>query len=117
MVYYVSQFFVGVVTLEMTNYVAHYGLQRKRLPNGKYERILPQHSWNCDFIFNNLISLNVQRHADHHKHGPREYQRLRSMAKSPQLPQGYTFLALLILIPSLWEWYIKPYVDLVNINH
>jgi alkane 1-monooxygenase len=110
-VYYVAQCFVGVVTLEMTNYVAHYGLQRKRLANGRYENVALQHSWNCDFIFNNLMSLNVQRHTDHHKYGPREYQLLRSLPDSPQLPQGYTVLAALALIPPVWTRYMKPYLD------
>lgn len=110
-VFYVAQCFAGVVALEMTNYVAHYGLERKRLPNGGYESISIHHSWNCDFVFNNLMSLNVQRHSDHHKFGPREYQLLRSYSASPQLPQGYTVLAFLALVPPLWVRYMDPYLD------
>ncbi|MEZ4983832.1 MAG: hypothetical protein R2795_02145 [Saprospiraceae bacterium] len=38
---------IGVLLLESINYVEHYGLMRERLPNGKYERVLPRHCWRC----------------------------------------------------------------------
>jgi alkane 1-monooxygenase len=112
-IFYLGQCFVGIVTLEAINYAEHYGLERKRTVDGSYERVSLRHAWNCDFIFNNLIALNAERHADHHKHAARDYQLLRSFAESPQLPQGYTVLVFFVLIPPLWRWYIHPHLDQV----
>ena len=109
--YYLGQCFIGASFLEMCNYAGHYGLERQQLSNGQYERVSLRHAWNCNFIFNNLISLNVQRHPDHHKHGPRDYQLLRSFGDSPQLPQGYTVLAFFVFIPPLWRWYMHPHLE------
>jgi len=113
-VFYLGQAFIGIATLETINYAEHYGLVRQRWPNRRYEGVSVRDSWNCDFIFNNLIALNAERHADHHKFAARDYQLLRSFAESPQLPQGYTLLFFVVLIPPLWRWYIHPYLDEVT---
>ena len=42
---------IGGLLLESVNYIEHYGLLRKTIDTGKYERVLPQHSWNSDHIF------------------------------------------------------------------
>ncbi|PFW61678.1 alkane 1-monooxygenase, partial [Bacillus sp. AFS075960] len=42
----VIQAVYGASLLEVVNYVEHYGLGRRKLPNGRYERCTPQHSWN-----------------------------------------------------------------------
>ena len=39
---YLQQF-----SLEVINYVEHYGLRRKEIAPGKYERISIMHSWNA----------------------------------------------------------------------
>jgi alkane 1-monooxygenase len=40
----VIQAVFGFSLLEVVNYVEHYGLLRRKLPNGRYERCLPTHS-------------------------------------------------------------------------
>ncbi|MEO7790754.1 MAG: alkane 1-monooxygenase [Vicinamibacterales bacterium] len=112
--FFLAQSFVGASLLEMCNYAGHYGLVRRRLPDGRYEPVSLRHAWNCDYVLNNLISLNVQRHPDHHKHGPRDYQLLRHFDQSPQLPQGYSALVFIVFIPALWRRYMDPLVARAN---
>ena len=44
----------GFTLLETVNYLEHYGLLRKKLDNGRYERCAPVHSWNSDHICTNI---------------------------------------------------------------
>lgn len=93
---------VAILTLETINYVEHYGLRRKKLPNGQYEAVSPRHSWNCSNRLSNWMLLGLQRHSDHHAHAGRAFPDLRHQADAPQLPAGYAAMMLLALVPPLW---------------
>jgi len=56
----------GVIVLEVINYIEHYGLRRKRLPDGTYEKVTIRHSWNAPHRFTNYLLYKLQRHSDHH---------------------------------------------------
>ena len=60
------QVFNAIWQLELMNYVEHYGLMRKHLGDGKYERVLPRHSWNAAHWATNCLLINLQHHSDHH---------------------------------------------------
>lgn len=92
---------IGVLLLETVNYIEHYGLQRKKI-NGKYERTLPEHSWNSNHPLGRLLLLELSRHSDHHYMANRKYQILRHFDNSPQMPTGYPGMMLLSLWPPLW---------------
>jgi alkane 1-monooxygenase len=108
--------------LSAANYVEHYGLLRLRLPDGRYERPAPQHSWNSNRIVSNLLLYQLQRHSDHHAQPARRYQCLRHCAEAPQLPTGYFGMFLLALVPPLWRRVMDPRVlvhvggDLSRVN-
>ena len=93
----------GFSLLESVNYLEHYGLLRQQLPNGRYERCTPAHSWNSDHIVTNLFLYHLQRHSDHHANPTRRYQTLRSMTGAPNLPSGYASLIGLTYFPPLWR--------------
>jgi alkane 1-monooxygenase len=93
---------IGVLLLETINYIEHYGLRRKMLPNGKPERVLPKHSWNSDHEMGRIVLFELTRHSDHHYLASRKYQILRHMEESPQLPTGYPGSMLMALVPPLW---------------
>lgn len=93
----------GFSLLESVNYIEHYGLLRQKLPNGRYERCTPEHSWNSDHIVTNLFLYHLQRHSDHHANPTRRYQTLRTMAGAPNLPSGYASLIGLTYLPPLWR--------------
>jgi alkane 1-monooxygenase len=100
----------GASLLEVVNYVEHYGLGRKQLPNGRYERCAPQHSWNSNHVVTNLFLYQLQRHADHHANPTRSYQALRHFDDAPQLPVGYAAMILLAYVPPLWFRVMNPRV-------
>lgn len=109
--FFFGQGLLAALTLEVINYIEHYGLERKRLPNGRYERTTHLHSWNSNYLLTNLMLFQLQRHSDHHETAKRRYQALRHYEASPQLPGGYAAMFLLALVPPLWKRLINPRVD------
>jgi len=93
---------VGFLLLETINYIEHYGLTRKKLPNGRYERVDVRHSWNSNHEFGRIVLYELTRHSDHHFKANRKYQILRHHDESPQLPLGYPGSMLLSFVPPLW---------------
>ena len=110
--------------LTSANYIEHYGLLRKKLPDGRYERCQPHHSWNANQIASNLVTFHLERHSDHHAYAARHYQSLRHFDDVPQLPSGYFGMFILSYFPSLWRRVMDPRVlalvdgdmNLVNID-
>lgn len=109
--YFFAQGLIAGLTLEVINYVEHYGLHRRVDENGKYERVTPAHSWNSNYLLTNLLLFQLQRHSDHHAYAKRRYQVLRHYEESPQLPGGYAAMYVLALIPPLWKKIVNPRVE------
>ena len=99
----IAQAMIGIAFLEAINYIEHYGLRRRRLPNGRYERFGHAHSWNSTRLMTGLGIFNLQRHSDHHVHPGRRYQNLELEEGSPELPGGYAQMVMYALIPPLWR--------------
>lgn len=93
---------VGFLMLESVNYIEHYGLQRDKLPSGRYEPVQPHHSWNSDHELGRIFLYELTRHSDHHFKASRKYQVLRHFEESPQLPMGYPVAILMSFVPPLW---------------
>ena len=110
-VFFLVQSFFAGATLEVINYIEHYGLHRRVLENGKYERVTPAHSWNSNYLLTNLLLFHLQRHSDHHAYAKRRYQVLRHYDESPQLPGGYASMFVLALVPPLWKAVMNPRVE------
>lgn len=106
------QAFVAVWQLELVNYIEHYGLTRRHLGNGKYEHVLPRHSWNAQHRASNWLLINLQRHSDHHYKPDRRFPLLQSHseAEAPQLPFGYPVMTALAMVPPLWKRVMNPRV-------
>jgi alkane 1-monooxygenase len=94
--------FWGAFQLTSANYIEHYGLLRQKLPDGRYERCEPHHSWNSNHIVSNLIVFHLQRHSDHHANPTRSYQSLRNFPDLPTLPLGYFGMFLAAYVPPIW---------------
>ncbi|EQA47309.1 putative alkane 1-monooxygenase [Leptospira broomii serovar Hurstbridge str. 5399] len=101
-VFFLVQSWIAFSLLELVNYIEHYGLKRLEVSPGKFEKVLPIHSWNQNFAVSNAFLFHLQRHSDHHANAGRRYQSLRHFEESPQLPYGYTVMILIALVPSLW---------------
>lgn len=109
--YFLSQSFIAFTLLEIVNYLEHYGLHRRMLESGRYERTGPEHSWNSNYFLTNVFMFHLQRHSDHHAHAKRRYQVLRHHEIAPQLPAGYSAMIVLALFPPLWKKVMNPKVE------
>jgi alkane 1-monooxygenase len=103
---------VAVWQLELVNYIEHYGLTRRHLGEGKYEHVLPRHSWNAAHRASNWLLINLQRHSDHHYKPDRRFPLLQTHAadQAPQLPFGYPLMTLAAMVPPLWRRIMNPRV-------
>lgn len=101
---------IGALLLETINYIEHYGLRRKKLDSGKYERVRPVHSWNANFELGRIVLYELTRHSDHHYLASKKYQVLDHHDEAPQLPFGYPTSMLMALVPPLWFWVMNPRV-------
>lgn len=93
---------VGFLLLETINYIEHYGLRRKKLASGRYERVRPQHSWNANYEVGRILLYELTRHSDHHYQASKKYQILDHQEEAPELPFGYPTAMLVALLPPLW---------------
>jgi len=96
--------------LETINYIEHYGLQRKQLASGRYERVQTHHSWNSNHIIGRIVLYELTRHSDHHFKSSKKYQQLTHKPESPQLPFGYPTSILLAMVPPLWFYVMNARV-------
>lgn len=100
----------GILLLEAVNYIEHYGLSRKQISEGKYERAMPEHSWNSDHVIGRVMLFELSRHSDHHYLASRKYQVLRHHEGSPQMPTGYPGMMLLATFPPAWFYVMNKRV-------
>ena len=94
--------------LTCANYVEHYGLLRRTLPDGSFERCQPYHSWNSNHMFSNWALFHLQRHSDHHTYPGRRYQSLRHFDDLPTLPNGYFGMFTVAYFPPIWFRVMDP---------
>ncbi|SEW44908.1 alkane 1-monooxygenase [Cognatiyoonia koreensis] len=110
---FATQAFWAFFQLELVNYIEHYGLTRKHLGDGKYEHVLPRHSWNTSFRASNWLLINLQRHSDHHYKPDRRFPLLQTYEENdaPQLPYGYPVMTMVAVSPTLWRRMMNPRVQ------
>ncbi len=109
--FFVAQACVAVLLLETTNYIEHYGLQRKPLGEGRFEPVSEIHSWDSARIMTNWTLFNLGMHAHHHRSASVPYPQLEpSGAAAHELPAGYSAMLLLALVPPLWRKVMDPRV-------
>ena len=100
--FFFAQSILAFTLLELVNYVEHYGITRKEISAGRYERVNPAHSWNASHLVSNFFLFQLQRHSDHHVNAIKRYQVLHHYDESPQLPYGYPTMIIIAAFPPLW---------------
>ena len=102
---FLVQAFTAIWQLELVNYIEHYGLTRRHLGAGKYEHVLPRHSWNAEHRASNWLLINLQRHSDHHYKPDRRFPLLQTYpdTEAPQLPYGYPLMTMAAMMPPVWK--------------
>lgn len=108
--FFLAQSLIAFTLLEIVNYLEHYGLHRRKLENGRYERTTAEHSWNSNYFLTNVFLFHLQRHSDHHAFAKRRYQVLRHHEIAPQLPAGYSAMIVVAMFPPLWKKLMNPRV-------
>ncbi len=100
--FYLLSAAMGILLLETVNYIEHYGLQRNEVSAGRYERVMPHHSWNSNHPVGRLMLFELSRHSDHHFLASKKYQILKNYDDAPSMPTGYPGMMVLALFPPLW---------------
>lgn len=90
--------------LLLSDYVQHYGLMRRRMPDGSYEPMGPQHAWNAPHWYSAAMMLNAPLHSDHHMKPGKSYSELSVDSHTmPMLPHALPVMAVIALVPPLWR--------------
>ena len=116
---FLFQALVAIWQLELVNYVEHYGLTRKHLGEGKYEHVLPRHSWNAAHVGSSWLLINLPRHSDHHYKPSRRFPLLQTYSadEAPQLPYGYPIMTAAAMTPKLWRRMMNKRVSRWRARH
>lgn len=115
--FFAAQAAIAFSLLEVINYIEHYGLERRELSPGHFERVMPWHSWNSSHLLSNWILINLARHSDHHYLAAKRYQVLEHVDAAPQLPAGYGTMFVVALVPPLWRRMMDPRVEAWRAKH
>jgi alkane 1-monooxygenase len=110
---YLGLCFYAQSQLAMVDYLQHYGLARRKLPDGSYEPQSIHHSWNSPHWFSSHMMVNASRHSDHHANPGRVYPALRLPEDMPVLPYSLPAMGIIALIPPLWFKLMDKRVDKV----
>ena len=103
---FLAQCAIGIVVLELFNYIAHYGLRRQ--PHQPFNQA---HSWNSSNALANALIFNMGRHSWHHARPAASYESLKFVATAPELPAGYAGSILMALVPFMWRRVMDPAVQ------
>lgn len=114
--YFLAVAAVGILLLETVNYIEHYGLRRREIEPGLYEKVKPTHSWNSEHLLGRLMLYELTRHSDHHFKANRKFQILRYFEESPQLPLGYPASMIVAMVPPLWFSIMNPRIKRINLE-
>lgn len=104
---------IAILLLTSIDYVEHYGLERRKSPDGRTESMKPWHSWDSDTRLMGELLIRLQRHADHHMRPTKPYTELVLHADAPKLPTGYGGMIWIAWWPHLWFKIMNPRVEAV----
>lgn len=104
---------LAICSIEMIQYMSHYGLKRQALDNGKYAKTLRTHSWNSNGKLSELLSVSIQKHSAHHEMPSDYFYVLDINEETPLLPLSYYLMFAVALFPPLWFKMMDHRVDAV----
>lgn len=110
---YLGLCFYAQSQLAMVDYLQHYGLARRKRPDGSYAPQSIHNSWNSPHWFSSHMMVNASRHSDHHANPGRVYPALRLPDEMPVLPYSLPAMGIIALVPPLWFKLMDKRVDRV----
>ncbi len=108
---------ISISCIQVTNYLQHYGLERKQTSKGRYEKMQPHFAWHSYGSGSQYLMINMQRHGDHHSNPKKPYQNLEYLAGLPELPYSNPWMYLMAWYPPLWFKIMNPLVEEVRQSH
>ena len=108
---FIMQYLFPRLLLATADFAEHYGLMRKQLEDGSYEKVRAEHAWDDSMIISSFFMCQIDRHSDHHANVGRPYQILRVMDKAPRLPLGYLNILFVTMFPPLWRKIMHPIIE------
>ena len=112
--FFILQSLVAILLLNITGYLQHYGLARKEILPGRFEKISAHHAWNSSKGNDGLNLFQLEKHADHHMHPGHSYEQLVRHHESPEQPTGYSGMMWLALVPPLWFRIMNNRISLIT---
>jgi alkane 1-monooxygenase len=109
--FFLIQSLIAIMYLDVINYLQHYGLTRKMRSSGRPEPMQDHHSWTAAMFLDDLLLLNLPRHAHHHSQPQRPYQFLKDSSDAPRYPYSYGVMTMLLLVPALFRRVVHPCLD------
>jgi alkane 1-monooxygenase len=94
---------IGLVIVELFQYISHYGLVR--VPGTP---VRADHSWEWSRAATSSFMLNLPRHCAHHLNGTKSYWALNVTAQAPTYPFGPNLMAFVALLPPLFHRLAQP---------
>jgi alkane 1-monooxygenase len=109
--FFLLQSVIAIMYLDVINYLQHYGLTRQITASGRPEPVQDHHSWTAAMFLDDLLLLNLPRHAHHHSQPQQPYQLLKDSADSPRYPYSYGVMTMLLLVPAWFRQVAHPCLD------
>lgn len=108
----------ALMQLLMSDYVQHYGLVRRTLPDGRPEPLGPRHSWDAPQPFSAWLTLNAPHHAEHHLHPARAWSELDAAhdTGAPRLPHSLAVMGAIALVPPQWRRLMDERVEALTMS-
>lgn len=103
---FVASAAIGVLVIELANYIGHYGLVR--VPG---RPVMPRHSWNGPRFLSTSVTVNLPRHSHHHASAGTPYWDLCVLDDAPILPFGLSVMSAIALVPPLFFRVIGPRLE------
>lgn len=94
---------IGMVIVELFQYISHYGLVR--VPGTP---VRADHSWEWSRVATSSFMLNLPRHCAHHLNSTKSYWQLDVTARAPTYPLGPNLIAFAALLPPLFHRLTRP---------
>ncbi|WP_374073390.1 alkane 1-monooxygenase [Bdellovibrio bacteriovorus] len=106
--FWIGQSLVAILLLQTVDYIEHYGLLRKKNSDGQPEGVKAQHSWDNYQALTNYALINLGFHSHHHLKVALPFTDLQEQKDAPQMPYGYSAMALMALVPPLYFRVMNP---------
>jgi fatty acid desaturase len=108
LVFWLSQGVTGLFLIASVDYIQHWGLQRRRLDDGRYERQGPSHTWESHFWLSERLTMNLTRHNFHHLLPGRDADTLERVPEAPQMPCSYSSMVMVAAVPPIFRRMMIP---------